>query len=80
MSQPTREEVQAFIDALKYGMKVTHKPEFLIALAEAWIGKEQSPVLSDAVFVMTNNAAAFLQREGFIYDKDSLEWFDPSKN
>jgi len=37
MTQPTREEVQAFIDALKYGMKVSHKPEFLIALAERWL-------------------------------------------
>lgn len=37
MSQPTCEEVEAFITALKYGMKVTHKPEFLIALAEGWL-------------------------------------------
>lgn len=40
MSQPTREEVQAFIDALKYGMKVSHKPEFLIALAEGWLKQQ----------------------------------------
>lgn len=37
MSQPTREEVEAFITALNYGMKVQHKPEFLIALAKGWL-------------------------------------------
>lgn len=37
MIQPTREEVEAFITALNYGMKVSHKPEFLIALAEGWL-------------------------------------------
>ena len=37
MSQPTREEVESFISALRYGMKVSHKPEFLIALAEGWL-------------------------------------------
>lgn len=42
MTQPTREEVQAFIDALKYGMKVAHKPEFLIALAEGWLKQEKT--------------------------------------
>lgn len=37
MTQPTREEVEAFISALRYGIKVSHKPEFLIALAEGWL-------------------------------------------
>ena len=37
MTQPTREEVKTFILALHYGMKVTHKPEFLITLAEGWL-------------------------------------------
>lgn len=37
MSQPSREEVESFIAALRYGMKVSHKPEFLIALAEGWL-------------------------------------------
>lgn len=37
MSQPTREEVKTFILALRYDMKVSHKPEFLIALAEGWL-------------------------------------------
>lgn len=37
MSEPTREEVQHFLKALQYGMKVTHKPEFLMALAEGWL-------------------------------------------
>lgn len=41
MSQPTREEVEAFITALNYGMKVTHKPEFLIALAEGWLENQK---------------------------------------
>ena len=39
MSNPTREEVQAFIDALRYGMKVSHAPAFLIALAEGWLSQ-----------------------------------------
>lgn len=37
MNQPSREEVESFITALNYGMKVSHKPEFLIALAEGWL-------------------------------------------
>lgn len=41
MNQPTREEVEAFINALRYGMKVTHKPEFLIALAEGWLENQK---------------------------------------
>lgn len=41
MSQPTRKEVQAFISALRYGMKVSHKPEFLIALAEGWLENQK---------------------------------------
>lgn len=41
MSQPTREEVQAFIDALRYGMKVSHAPAFLIALAEGWLENQK---------------------------------------
>ncbi len=40
MSQPTREEVQAFIDALRYGMKVSHAPAFLIAMAEGWLKQD----------------------------------------
>ncbi len=47
MSQPTREEVQAFIDALKYGMKVSHKPEFLIALAEGWLESNEDVLTQD---------------------------------
>ncbi len=46
MNQPTREEVEAFINALRYGMKVTHKPEFLIALAEGWL-ENQKPDKDD---------------------------------
>lgn len=45
MNQPTREEVQVFIEALKHGMKVSHKPEFLIALAEGWL-KSSEDVLT----------------------------------
>ena len=41
MSQPTRKEVQAFIDALRYGMKVSHAPAFLIALAEGWMENQR---------------------------------------
>lgn len=41
MSQPTCEEVEAFIAALNYGMKVSHKPEFLIALAEGWLENQR---------------------------------------
>lgn len=37
MSKPTRKEVEAFLTALRYGMKVSHKPQFLIALAEGWL-------------------------------------------
>lgn len=37
MTAPKREEVEAFIAALNYGMKVSHKPAFLIALAEGWL-------------------------------------------
>ena len=44
MSQPTREEVKTFILALRYGMKVTHKPDFLIALAEGWLANEKLAV------------------------------------
>lgn len=44
MNQPTRKEVEAFIAALSYGMKVSHKPAFLIALAEGWL-KTQSAAL-----------------------------------
>lgn len=43
MSQPTREEVKTFILALRYGMKVTHKPDFLIALAEGWLKENDRP-------------------------------------
>lgn len=45
MSEPTREEVEAFITALNYGMKVSHKPEFLIALAEGWIKAQNGAML-----------------------------------
>lgn len=41
MSQPSREEVEAFIAALNYGMKVSHKPEFLIALAQGWLENQR---------------------------------------
>lgn len=41
MSQPTREEVESFIAALNYGMKVSHKPKFLIALAEGWLESQK---------------------------------------
>lgn len=39
MTAPKREEVESFIAALRYGMKVSHKPEFLIALAEGWLAQ-----------------------------------------
>ncbi len=48
MSQPTREEVEAFITALNYGMKVSHKPEFLIALAEGWLKKDTTDSVAGA--------------------------------
>ena len=43
MTAPKREEVEAFIAALNYGMKVSHKPEFLIALAEGWLKEHDRP-------------------------------------
>lgn len=46
MNQPTRDEVEAFIAALNYGMKVTHKPEFLIALAEGWLENQKPKITS----------------------------------
>lgn len=56
MSQPTREEVQAFIDALRYGMKVGHKPEFLIAMAEGWLeSKGGGQALADAKSIAADN-------------------------
>lgn len=48
MSHPTREEVEAFINALRYGMKVSHKPEFLIAMAEGWL-KSKEPDREECV-------------------------------
>lgn len=47
MSQPTREEVKTFIAALNYGMKVSHKPEFLIALAEGWLKNNKPKICFD---------------------------------
>lgn len=45
MIQPTNEEVEAFINALRYGMKVSHKPEFLIVLAEGWLKAQNGAML-----------------------------------
>lgn len=48
MSEPTREEVEAFLTALRYGMKVSHKPEFLIALAEGYYKHLETETAHDA--------------------------------
>lgn len=66
MSQPTREEVQAFIDALKYGMKVAHKPEFLIALAEGWLESNED-VLTEKQKICDHVLCTAAEGGGYIY-------------
>jgi len=42
--KPTREEVETFLQALNYGMKVECKKDFMIALAEAWLNMDSNKV------------------------------------
>lgn len=60
MSQPTHEEVETFIEALRYGMKVSHKPEFLIALAEGWL-ENQTPRSDECDHVFEPNGTYWKQ-------------------
>lgn len=51
--KPTREEVETFLQALNYGMKVEYKKDFMIALAEAWLREEAETLKTVGLYQST---------------------------
>lgn len=77
MSQPTREEVEAFITALNYGMKVQHKPEFLIALAEGWLTKDDAIKSNEEFDKSTKDAEIYGKGFGTVDSTGRYKRLDP---
>ena len=77
MSEPTIEEVEAFITALNYGMKVTHKPGFLIALAEGWLKQHD---IEKEIMRPTKARNTRTERIGCLDGCEFVAIGDPDKN